>query len=97
MALYPETQKKAQRELDEVVGHDRLPTFSDRSALPYMNALVKEVMRWHVSSPIGVAHRSTTDDVFEGYFVPAGTLVIANAWWVLCYSSDFGGLHDHYL
>ena len=80
MALHPEAQRRAQKELDQIIGHDRLPTFSDRPALPYMNALMKEIMRWHVISPIGVPHRSTSDDVFDGYYIPAGTLIIVNAW-----------------
>ena len=48
MALYPEAQKKAQAEIDAVVGPDRLPNFEDRPSLPYINAVVKESMRWHV-------------------------------------------------
>lgn len=39
MTLYPEVQKKAQEELDRVVGHERLPEFQDRDNLPYLNAL----------------------------------------------------------
>ena len=53
MALYPEAQKKAQAEIDAVVGPDRLPNFEDRPSLPYINAVVKESMRWHVPAPLG--------------------------------------------
>lgn len=80
MSINPHVQRKAQAELDAVVGKDRLPTFADRASLPYMSALVKEVLRWHVPSPIGVAHRSAADDVYEGRFIPAGTLVVPNVW-----------------
>jgi hypothetical protein len=45
MTLFPDKQQKAQQELDSVVGLDRLPEFSDRSALPYVDAVVQEVMR----------------------------------------------------
>jgi hypothetical protein len=45
MLLYPEVQMKAQKELDAVVGRDRLPEFSDRPSLPYINAILKEVIR----------------------------------------------------
>lgn len=45
MMLYPDTQRKAQTELDSVVGYNRLPDFSDVDALPYVNALVSEVLR----------------------------------------------------
>jgi len=51
MLLYPEVQMKAQKELDAVVGQDRLPEFSDRTSLPYTNAILKEVIR-SVSRPV---------------------------------------------
>ena len=53
MALYPEVQKKAQAEIDAVIGPDRLPDFQDRPSLPYINAVVKESMRWHLVVPLG--------------------------------------------
>ena len=51
MLLYSEVQMKAQKELDTVVGQDRLPEFSDRPSLPYINAILKEVIR-SVSGPV---------------------------------------------
>ena len=53
MSLYPEAQKRAQAELDIVVGRDRLPTLADRPNLPYVEALVSEVMRWVPVAPMG--------------------------------------------
>ncbi len=53
MLLYPEVQAKAQAEIDAVIGNDRLPRFDDRESLPYVNALVLEVTRWHTVAPIG--------------------------------------------
>ena len=53
LALYPEVQKKAQAEIDAVVGPNRLPDFEDRPFLPYINAVVKESMRWHLVAPTG--------------------------------------------
>ena len=53
MALYPEVQKKAQEEIDSVVGLNRLPEFEDRPFLPYINAIAKESMRWHLVGPLG--------------------------------------------
>ena len=53
MVLHPDAQRKAQMEIDSVVGVDRLPDFDDEASLPYVSALVKEVMRWHPVTPIG--------------------------------------------
>ena len=53
MALYPEVQKKAQAEIDAVIGPDRLPDFHDRPSLPYINAIVKETSRWNLAAPLG--------------------------------------------
>lgn len=53
MVLHPEVAKKAQAELDTVVGNDRLPTFADREYLPYLDALCKEVLRWNTVVPTG--------------------------------------------
>ena len=53
MALYPEVQKKAQAEINSVIGPDRLPDFHDRPSLPYINAMVKESSHWNLVLPFG--------------------------------------------
>lgn len=80
MILFPEVQQKAQEELDRVVGTDRLPSFADRSSLPYIDAVVKEVLRWHPVSPMGVPHVASEDNVHNGMFIPKGTLLMPNIW-----------------
>lgn len=75
MTLHPEVQRKAHEEIDRVVGRHRLPNFGDRENLPYVNAIVKEVLRWHPVSPLGLPHRLTQDDWYEGYFLPKVTCV----------------------
>ena len=77
MALYPEVQKKAQEELDRVVGPNRLPDFSDYDDLVYIQAVTLEAMRWMVVVPLGVSHRVIADDEYMGYFIPKGTVVVA--------------------
>lgn len=54
MLLWPEKQKKAQEEIDRVIGSDRLPDFSDRVYLPYTEALLTECLRLHTAAPIGM-------------------------------------------
>lgn len=56
MTLFPDVQKKAQAQIDAVIGVDRLPTFADRGSLPYVEAVVKEVLRWHTVTPLGNAY-----------------------------------------
>ena len=51
--MHPEAQRKAQAEIDKVVGNDRLPTLADQPNLPYTDALVKEVLRWNPVAPLG--------------------------------------------
>ncbi len=46
MLTHPEIQRRAQQEVDSVVGPDRLPDFSDQSHLPYLSAVLKEVLRF---------------------------------------------------
>jgi hypothetical protein len=52
LVLFPEVQRRAQAELDVVIGRDRLPTFNDRPRLPYMEAMCKELLRWQMVVPI---------------------------------------------
>ena len=87
MSLYPEVQKAAQAELDTVVGAGRLPEFADRDKLPYINAVMKEIMRWYPVVPLGLARLNTADDVYNGYLIPEGSIVMVNIWYVLCSSS----------
>ncbi|KAF9002125.1 cytochrome P450 [Cyathus striatus] len=83
MVLFPEFQKKAQQEIDRVVGKGRLPELSDRSSLPYVDAIQNEVLRWNTVLPSGVPHCSIDDDVYNGVFIPKGTVIIANSYAIL--------------
>ena len=96
MVLYPEVQKKAQAEIDAVVGPHRLPDFGDRPSLPYINAIVKEVTRWHLVAPLGkifyhhsytilicseaLPHMASNEDEYDGYYIPKGAIVFGNSW-----------------
>jgi cytochrome P450 len=73
---------KARKELDEVCGDaERLPRFDDWHRLPYIHAIVKESMRWRSNiNQTGFPHALTQDDEFEGYKLPAGTVVTINNW-----------------
>ncbi|KAI0049752.1 cytochrome P450 [Auriscalpium vulgare] len=83
LARYPAIQERAHAEVDAVTGGTRLPSFEDRPKLPYVNALCKEVLRWRMVAPSGIPHASMEDDVYDGYFIPKGSMIIANAWAML--------------
>ncbi|KAJ7484014.1 cytochrome P450 [Mycena galericulata] len=80
MISFPKVQKRAQAELDAVVGRSRMPTFEDYNNLPYLRALIKETLRWTPVDPIGLPHRLMQDDHYEGRLIPKGSIIIANVW-----------------
>jgi len=83
MVGFPEVQQKAQEEIDRVVGKDRLPTFSDREELPYVNAIIKEAMRWWPMAPMGFPHTATETFYHEGMRIPKGAYLLPAVWWFL--------------
>ncbi|KAG9233810.1 putative O-methylsterigmatocystin oxidoreductase [Amylocarpus encephaloides] len=78
--LHRDAVKKAQAELDRIVGTERLPTFADKDHLPYVHAFLQEVLRWRPVAAGGVPHAVTEDDEYMGYRIPKGATVIANQW-----------------
>ncbi|KAI0374206.1 cytochrome P450 [Pilatotrama ljubarskyi] len=80
MTLYPDVQRKAQAELDAVVGLFRLPEYEDQKALPYVHAIVKECLRWQNVFTLGLPHRLMEDDQYNGYSIPKGSIVLSNIW-----------------
>jgi len=80
MVLYPEVQRKAQAEIDQVIGSQRLPIIDDRESLPYVNAVISEAMRWNPLVPTGVARRVAKGDEYQGYHFPPGSTIVPNIW-----------------
>ena len=104
LASNPDIQKRAQAEIDQVIGLGRLPDFDDRDQLVYLSAILKEVARLYQIAPLGMsernsrsispptrragiqqfvlglAHAALEDDVYDGYFIPKGTIMIGNSW-----------------
>ncbi|KAG0699929.1 cytochrome P450 [Suillus ampliporus] len=80
MALYPDIQKKIKAELDCVVGYGQLPTLDHRSRLPYVDAVIKETLRWDPLVPLCLPHYTSDKDIYQGFHVPKGTIVLPNIW-----------------
>ncbi|TFY56486.1 hypothetical protein EVJ58_g7609 [Rhodofomes roseus] len=83
MVLHPETYRKAQQEMDTVLGRDRLPTLEHRDSLPYLECVLKETYRWLCPICLSIPHASCEDDEYNGYFIPKGTAIIPNLWLML--------------
>lgn len=95
MSIYPSVQEKLRFELDQVL-KGRLPSINDRKHLPYVNATIKEALRWHPALPLGIARRSRQSTIYKGvlkflsenhnskicvgYFIPKHTVIIPNVW-----------------
>lgn len=74
----PEVMQRAQAELDSVIGTDRVVCEADLENLPYLDAVVKEVLRVQPGAPIGVNHESREPTCVAGYHLPANTRLIFN-------------------
>ncbi|KAI0088621.1 cytochrome P450 [Irpex rosettiformis] len=82
VTAFPESQRKAQEELDRVIGSSRAPEWEDLEELPYIRALLKEVHRFRPVAPL-IPRAATADLTYCGYKIPAGSTIIANIWGIL--------------
>ncbi|XP_011880568.1 PREDICTED: probable cytochrome P450 304a1 isoform X1 [Vollenhovia emeryi] len=75
---HPRVMEKVQNDIDNVVGTGRLATWEDRKHLPYLEAIIREVMRIETLLPLSIIHRATENTTLKGYDIPAGTPVVTN-------------------
>ncbi|CAA3031907.1 cytochrome P450 93A3-like, partial [Olea europaea subsp. europaea] len=76
---HPNILRKAQHEINSVVGKKRLVEESDISNLPYLQAIVKETLRLHPTGPL-IVRESSDDCNVAGYHIPAKTRLFVNVW-----------------
>ncbi|XP_064113391.1 cytochrome P450 2L1-like isoform X3 [Macrobrachium nipponense] len=79
LATHPEIQRKMQKEIDEVVPRDTLPSLQDKERLPYTEAVLLEVMRYSSFVPVGVLHATTEEIQVGKYRLPKNTAIFASA------------------
>ncbi|CAE6430735.1 unnamed protein product [Rhizoctonia solani] len=81
MQMYPEVQSRAREEIlttiDSISGR---PTPSEVVELPYLQNVLREVMRWLPALPLGIPHATQEEDQYREYYIPAGSVVIPNLW-----------------
>ncbi|GJC89751.1 fumitremorgin C synthase [Colletotrichum liriopes] len=96
MITYPHMMHKAQATLDQVVGRERLPVYADRAQLPYIDAMIEEVMRWRPILPAGMDHAAAEEDEYMGYQIPKGAIVVASQWAITRDKNVFGADSDDF-
>ena len=80
MVAFTEVQSRSQAGLDTVVGRVRLLIYADAPRLPYVRAIINEVLRWRPAGRLGVPHVMAMDGWYDGMFIPKGVTCIANIW-----------------
>lgn len=78
LVSHPEFMKRAQDELEVVVGAERVVEESDLPRLRYLQAVLKEVYRMHPAVPLALPRESTQPSTVLGYTLPARTQLILN-------------------
>jgi len=83
MVRNPEMFRKAQEEMDRVVGTDRLPDAEDWESLSYLGCIYKEALRWACPAPLAMPHMCTKSDVYRDWEIPKGSMIFPNVWGML--------------
>lgn len=78
LAADQKIQQRAREELLDVVGRDRLPSYSDIPKLPYLRACLREALRINPILSPGIKHFVTRDITYKGAVIPQGTILLAN-------------------
>ncbi|RWS02662.1 Cytochrome P450 2J6-like protein, partial [Dinothrombium tinctorium] len=80
ISLRTDIQEKVCKEIDSVIGKNRLPSWDDRRQMPYTQAVINEIQRWACVVPLNLPRKALADTSILGHFIPKGTTVIANFW-----------------
>ncbi|CAI6341047.1 unnamed protein product [Periconia digitata] len=97
LVTHPHILGVAHAELDAVIplSASRTPTFADAPSLPYLTALVKEVLRWRPVAVLGgTPHATTAPDIYNGYHIPSGTTILGNSWSINLNEKYYANPHD---
>ncbi|TVY53947.1 Cytochrome P450 monooxygenase patI [Lachnellula cervina] len=80
LAKNPEVQRKARKEIDPLCGTERSPVWTDFKSLPYINAIVKEGMRWRPVAVTALPHRARQDGYYKGMLIPKDSTIFIPTW-----------------
>nr|GLL20397.1 cytochrome P450 CYP736A12-like [Ipomoea trifida] len=77
---HPVVMKKLQKELEEVVGKDKMVQESDLKSLHYLEMVIKEAFRLHPVAPLLLPHEAMEDSMVSGFHIPKGSRILVNTW-----------------
>lgn len=80
IACNPEVQKKAQQQIDAVIGVERTPQWEDYADIPYVAQIQKETLRWRSVTVSGMPHMAREDDTYKGFSIPKGARTMQSTW-----------------
>ncbi|XP_076321631.1 cytochrome P450 2J6-like [Tachypleus tridentatus] len=80
IAVYRDIQDRVQKEIDNVIGRERLPSWADHTNLPFTQAVLMEAQRWRPVAPLSIMRYTLEDTTVQEYNVPEGTYVMTNIW-----------------
>ncbi|KAJ7182865.1 cytochrome P450 [Mycena crocata] len=80
LTVYPEAQKKAQQEMDRIVGDHRMPNLDDLEHMPYIRAMIREAHRFRPVAPLMIPHATLAAEQYKGYIIPEGATIFVNTW-----------------
>ncbi|MCD7450229.1 hypothetical protein HAX54_004526 [Datura stramonium] len=75
----PDIMKKLQKELEEVVGLNRMVEESDLENLKYLNMVFKESFRLHAAAPL-LLHEAMENCMVDDFYIKKGSQVIVNTY-----------------
>lgn len=81
MTMFPEVQRKAQKEIDRVTDTERSPGFLDRGNLPYVESVDKDITHRSPVAPLGMSHLADVDLVYNDHLIPKGAALVPAVWW----------------
>ncbi|KAK5647436.1 hypothetical protein RI129_002328 [Pyrocoelia pectoralis] len=90
MLLYPQVQRKVQAIVDKEFPNNCTITYSDQHKVPYIQAVIYEVIRFCHVLPMGGPRRALRDTVIDGYAVPKDTTVLLNLYSVMTSKEIWG-------
>ncbi|KAG8368626.1 hypothetical protein BUALT_Bualt15G0065200 [Buddleja alternifolia] len=80
LLLNPKEMSNVKNELRSVIGDNKQVEESDISRLPYLQAVIKEVFRYHPPGPLLIPHRAEADIEINGFMIPKNTDFFINLW-----------------